>query len=836
MKKALIFFLAFLLMAYAIPPFVKAEKNEIDEVALWNAVKPLETTVTFLNTGAHPDDERSDLLAYLSRGLGVKTASLIANRGEGGQNEIGKELGNGLGIIRTYEMKAAAKVTGVKAYHLSQTTSDPIYDFGFSKTPEETLAKWGEQLTYERLIRFIRTYKPDIVMPSFRNDRTQHGHHRTMTILSERAFKDAADPAVFPEQLREGLTTWQIKKLYLSAESKETATTSLEIGMVDPVYQMTYPQLGEESRFLHKSQGMGSKIPAEPRKVYLELAKSVQQTPSDSLFKGIPYNLAEWAGRLPSSQPKLKVALQNVQKRLDRIVDAYPHTTKIAKESHTAMKEINAILKQIKSAKLDADLKVNLENKLAIKLDQLSEASYEAANLDITVHFDSDMANRGSTRKAEVKLVNNGKENLKETKVALKVPQGWKQPKEISVKALKPGESFQTTVSVGIPKDAAYYHPYQEPAVSAEVAYTLNGIQNIHNHQLEGTFAVLPEVSVEMSPESTMLNTQALGQPISVQVNVKNYAEKGGQAAVSLNTPQGWKSEPGIQNVSFNGKLKEKQLTFKVTPPDTVKEGTVNVSAQAKMDGKLFTTNIQEINYDHIGKLYQLKDSSLKISAFPLTVPKGLKVGYIDSGFDTVADSLKEAGFTIEKISESELPTADLAQYDSIIVGIRAYLSRKDLVANNKRLLDYVKNGGHVVMQYHKPGDAWDENASAPYRLKIGNPSIEYRVTDEQAKVTMLHPESQLFNYPNAITEKDWDGWIQERGLYFPMAWDSHYETMVRMGDPGEEPFDSGILKADYGKGTYIYTSLVFYRQIQDQVPGAYRIFANLISYGTNGK
>jgi len=274
-KKFFLGLLSTLLVVSLLPFSGSAAKAQEPDVDLWNAVKPLETTVTFLNTGAHPDDERSDFLAYLSRGLGVKTSSLIANRGEGGQNEIGDELGNGLGIIRSREMIEAAKITGVKAYHLSETTSDAIYDFGFSKSPEDTLAQWGEDLTYERLIRFIRTYQPDIIMPSFRNVPSQHGHHRAIEILSERAFKDAANPAIYPEQLKEGLSVWQVKKLYLPAETKEQTETSIEIGMIDPIYQMSYPQLGEQSRFMHKSQGMGNNIPVAPRQVNLELLFSV---------------------------------------------------------------------------------------------------------------------------------------------------------------------------------------------------------------------------------------------------------------------------------------------------------------------------------------------------------------------------------------------------------------------------------------------------------------------------------------------------------------------------------------------------------------------------------
>lgn len=245
MKKFWSIVLIILLVVSFFPLSGIAQEESEHDKELWNAVNPLNTTVTFLNSGAHPDDERSDLLAYLSRGLGVKTSSLIANRGEGGQNEIGSELGNALGIIRSNEMIEASKITGVKAYHLSETTSDAIYDFGFSKSPEETLEKWGKEETYKRLIKFIRTHQPDVVMPSFRNVESQHGHHRAMTLLSGKAFEDAADPTVFPEQLEEGLSTWQVKKLYLPAESEDTSTTSIEIGDYDPIYGMSYPQLGD---------------------------------------------------------------------------------------------------------------------------------------------------------------------------------------------------------------------------------------------------------------------------------------------------------------------------------------------------------------------------------------------------------------------------------------------------------------------------------------------------------------------------------------------------------------------------------------------------------------
>src|SRR5699024_1205679 len=344
-------------------------KNDQD-VDLWNVVNPLNTTVTFLNTGAHPDDERSDLLAYLSRGLGVKTSSLIANRGEGGQNEIGSELGDGLGIIRSNEMVEAADITGVKAYHLSETTSDSIYDFGFSKSPEETLEKWDADITYERFIRFLREYQPDIVMPSFRDVENQHGHHRAMTILSERAYEDAADPDVYPEHFDEGLSPWQMTKLYLHAESEDTATTSSELGHFDPLYVMSYPQIGEPPRYWHKRHGMGNDVPVAPRQFHLELVGHSVDDNGD-FFSGIPYDFHDWADLVTNQGSSNQ--LSKLQRKLDTLVDAYPNRDDIYPEAHQALKDIKNVTNKQENSNLDANLKHDLMHKLEIKEDQLNE-------------------------------------------------------------------------------------------------------------------------------------------------------------------------------------------------------------------------------------------------------------------------------------------------------------------------------------------------------------------------------------------------------------------------------------------------------------------------------
>ncbi|HEY4554680.1 MAG TPA: NEW3 domain-containing protein [Bacillaceae bacterium] len=803
-----------------------------EDVDLWNVVKPLETTVTFVNTGAHPDDERSDFLAYLSRGLGVKTASLIANRGEGGQNEIGQELGNALGIIRSREMVEAAKITNVKAYHLSEDLSDDIYDFGFSKTPEETLEKWGEEVTYERLIRFIRTYQPDIVMPSFRDVDSQHGHHRTITILSERAFKDAADPSVFPDQLKEGLSAWQVKKLYLPAASAQSADTSIEIGMFDPVYGMTYPQLGEQSRYMHKSQGMGQDIPAAPRQVHLELVSSAVDTKgSTEFFAGVPYDLEEWAQNVGQRHNDVKVHLTKLQRKLDSILAAYPDRSDVFVKSQSALKDVRHLAKKVEKSKLDAALKQDLLHKLSIKDEQLQEASFVASGLEVEMAADNHILTQGSETQVTVTLKNNGKQHLKKAAASLLVPEGWNVVSGSKAADLKPGETARLVFTVSVPDDAELYNAYKEPLIKADVTYESAGTAVHQEAELDETAAVLPDVGFTLNPEDIVVNTANVQNDMPVNVKVKNYLDGANKAVVTLNVPDGWTVAPASIEVDFDGQLEEKEVTFTVSPPENLGESDFHFIAEAAANGKTFDSTVQEISYDHIGTFYYLYPAKVNGVAFELLTDPNVKIGYVESGFDKVADYLSNAGLPVIKLNEADLANGDLSQFDTIVIGIRAYLSRADLLANNARLNKYVEDGGHLVVQYHKPGDNWDANATAPFPLTLGNPSIRWRVTDENAKVTVLKPESPLFNYPNTITDKDWDHWIQERGLYFPMAWDNRYETFVSMADPNEAPFDGGILMARHGKGTYLYTNLVFYRQIQGQVPGGYRIFTNLISY-----
>ena len=810
-------------------PTVRAQHDSSDP-ELWKVVKPLDTIVSFMNTGAHPDDERSALLAYMSLGKGVRTSSVIANRGEGGQNEIGHELGNGLGIVRTRELEEASKVTNVDLFLLSRTLNDKIYDFGFSKSPEETLEKWGEEVTYERLIRIIREQRPDILFPSFRDVPSQHGHHRAISRLTVRAFRDAADPTVFPQHFEEGLEPWQPQKLYLPGTDDEESLR-FNIGVVDPVYKKTYPQLGEDSRYLHKSQGMGRDLPVEDYFVSLYLQDSVVGFGhEETIFDNLPYDFVEYGEQIESEDWKEK--LVELQSRLDEVIDAYPDKEDVLQKSQAALGDVRQLIAEADedTDSLPQAQRVDLTSRLKVKEEQLQKVSVKSSGVEVALTATNGQLTRGTTADVTLTIQNRGSETLSNVQIEPIVPSGWDVSDPPSLSSISPGETATAPMTVTVDPESEYFHPYQPPVVQANVRYTLKGApieQNIHP---DDTIAVLPDFGLNITPEGAVFSTEKKGQKIAVDVHVTNYVDGPNEGRVELDVPDGWEVQPQSAQVSFAAQGESEKRSFVVYPTDDSSAGHYTLKAVVHHADGEFSTQVQPIDYDHIGSSYWLKDSEFNVAAFPLQTKDRLKVGYVDSGFDQVGQALRQAGVDVEFLDRDDLTSGDLSQYDTIVVGIRAYLSREDLLEHNDRLLEYVRYGGNVVMQYHTPASNWSQDLP-PYPIQLGTPSISWRVTDETAPVTILEPEHPLFQGPNTITADDFNGWVQERGLYFPSSWDDAYTPLLSMSDPGEEPMDGGLLVADYGAGSYIFSSLVWYRQIQSLVPGGYRMFVNLISY-----
>ncbi|KMJ57740.1 hypothetical protein AB685_12855 [Bacillus sp. LL01] len=814
---------------------------------LWKVVNPLNTTTSFLNTGAHPDDERSNLLAYMSLGKGVRTGSLIANRGEGGQNQIGLELGNGLGIIRSEELIEASAVTNVDLIILSENLSDPIYDFGFSKSPDETLEEWGEEVVYERLIRKIREYRPEIVFPSFLNVDSQHGHHRAINVLTLNAFEDAANPEIFPEHKEEGLTPWQIKKMYLPAQTVSGAswqvsnnyqqgvagqTVSIEVGNeIDEVYGKTYAQLGEDSRYLHKSQGMGRDLPVQPIYVNLELVKSISEIPGeeDTIFDGLDFNFEDTAKRLTKKDNQVRGSLLKVQKALDKVVNQYPSRAGTFVESHKALAEVSKTINHVEKSRIDSRLKDDLLFKLQVKKDQLNKVSQVASELAVTVEVENPTLTKGGETAVQITASNNGDKTIQDIILELNTPESWHVSDGGEKKNLKPGEQVSASFTVEVPENAAYFHPYEKSTITGQVTYKQQKESASFNVQPNTTVAVLPDVSVDLHPDQIAINQLDVPETVEVEMMLTNYVNGPSEAIPSLELPLGWSATSSQEVVNFEEQGEIQNVTFTVTPGNAIPEA-FDVTGVVEVDNESFRTTVQPITYNHIRDQYYPYEAVSKGISFELTIPEGLKVGYIDSGFDQIADYLKEIGMDITKLSNEEIASEDLSQYDSIVLGIRAY-RKEGLPELSDKLKEYVEQGGHVVAQYHTPNDSFNGDVHPPYPITIGTPSIRWRVTDQNAEITVQNPEHPLFNYPNEIETADWTNWVQERALYFPSAWDDQYETFISMADPGEEPFTSGILMAEYGEGTYMYTNLVWYRQIQGQVSGGYRIFTNLISY-----
>lgn len=822
-----------------------AAAEERAAIALWNALVPLKSVNTFMNTGAHPDDERSSILAYVSRGLGARVVSVIANRGEGGQNAIGKEVDAALGVIRSRELEEASKVTGVELVILSSELRDSIYDFGFSKTPEETLAQWGHDRTLERLVRVIRTYRPDVILPSFLNSHGQHGHHRAMTVLTEEAIRAAADPNAFPEHLKEGLRPWQVKKMYLPADAGEggvyadtqslPVTLSLPVGEYDPMLGLSYAQLGEESRSYHKSQGQGTFVPEGPLAANLHLHLATVPVPDkeQSLFDGLPKTVRDLA-YMAYHDLILHFSLLEAQAAIDEALAAYPNRVKVADAVTQALAAVRKARARLAAGVpgMDEERRSDIDFRLSVKEQQLQEAARQAALLVTRLEAASYELSRGGSTTFTLTAFRGGPVPVKGLTLDLVAPAGWKVERVDGPTAatdLAYNQAVKATFKVTVPEDAPYFHPYRPLGLYGVVRYETAAGPVTVQVRPQALVAVLPDVSLAPAPDGLVYNLEEPGKTLEFKVAATNLKAGAAQTTLRVEAPEGWTVTPQQVPLSFTKKGEVQTVTFRVTPPANTAANRYVLGLRAEGAAQSAET-VRTIQYPHIGRTYMVLPAQVEVQAFPVKVQAGLKVGYVDGGLDRVPEALRQLGVNVRLLTPEDLASGDLSQYDTIVIGVRAYRTRPDLVANNGRLLEYVRAGGNLVVQYHQPGDNWNPRTLPPYYLKIGSPSFNWRVTDENSPVEYLQPDHPLLNRPNRITADDWKGWVKDRGLYFAAEWAPEYTPLLAMNDPGEPPHKGILLTAQYGKGRYTFTSLILYYQLEQRVPGAYRIFANLIS------
>ncbi|HEY1239225.1 MAG TPA: PIG-L family deacetylase [Bryobacteraceae bacterium] len=839
---------------------VQGQANLSGTAEIEESLRKLNELGSVLMIAAHPDDERTGVLAYFARGRHMRTAYLSATRGEGGQNLIGAEQGAQLGLIRTQELLAARRIDGAQQFFTR------AIDFGFTRTPEEALQMWGHDRILSDMVWVIRRYRPDVVILCFTGTpRDGHGQHQASAILGREAFQAAADPARFPEQLQYA-QPWQARRLAQASfnfgagpgpgsggppggagaggrggrggrggarnadpprEPAKPIGSPLETdtGAYNPILGYSYEQIAGMSRSMHRSQGMGNL--GRVGEVDSEFTIIGGDAASKDLFDGID---TSW-NRL-SGGAAIGAILADASRAFD---PARPE---------------NIIPSLTKARPLIAALSDPLAR---IKLEELDDLLAQCAGLWIDAQAREPETVPGSYLSVTTTVINRSRANVKLDAARLEgvfnedlpvepVQLGYNQTNALtSTRRIPPAEPYSQPYWLEQPPTgSAYTVPDQRligladtpPILRVSLRLSVDGapfevtrpVEYRYADRVEGArirpIAVVPPVALEV-PNAVAMFPAAAERKVAVTIKGNTGDAKG---EVRLDVPAGWKVIP--KSMPFHvGALGElEQVFFDVTPPAA--DSAAPVRAVATTDGREITSGMQVISYSHIPTQILLPPSTGRFVRADIKVTAH-KIGYIMGAGDDMPDALRELGLEVTLLSSTDLEQGDLSRFDAIVAGVRAYNVRADVRASQRRLLDYVSNGGTYIVQYNTGDNSLNVG---PYPI-TEPPGNRYRVTVEDAPVTLPHPDSRLLQYPNHINPKDFEGWVQERGVYFASKWDPKYETVMASKDPDEEePLAGGQLWTHYGKGVYIFTAYSWFRQLPAGVPGAYRMFANLLS------
>jgi LmbE family N-acetylglucosaminyl deacetylase len=881
--------------AGAAPGYVDPLPQDTGTAGLKQELRKLQTTGRLMMVTAHPDDEDGGLLTLEARGKGVQTLLLTLTRGEGGQNKTGDTFSDELGILRTLELLAADRYYGV------EQRFSRVADFGYSKTPEETFQKWGgHDVPLADMVRVIREFRPDVLIARFSGtDRDGHGHHQASAILTKEAFRAAADPNRFPEQIKAGLQPWQPKKLYIgnvcgfgaSTCADENYTVKLNTGEEDPVLGMSYSQFAIEGLRHQESQGLGDlKIPSGPRYAFYKLEDSVLPNTKDAnghekdLFDGIDTSLAGLAGTVnPASAGKIRDAAAKIDAAAEKSANADSESivaplvsaldllngdanvagktpeqrtalVKIEDKEAQAREAINLALgidfkASVVSPAASADHKpmpaISPSQELAIKT-TFHNGSQHPLQLDAIV-LDGVVTDHGAAiddrgNKSPVAPGQNYEHTFQ-----LRLPENIpftqpgfhrNDPQRDSIYTIDQPQSMNTpfislppaiakatfeVVGVGGSKSGAGLTTANLPEISSPVAVAVPDVPGVPR---KVRLAVVPAFSVVIDPGNQVVPT-SVTSPIKVSVKVSSNLEGARTGTVRLQAPLDSKISPLQQSVSFSHRGDDKTLTFQFSP-SSMKQGDVKLRAVLSNGNMNYSESYTLVTREDLGSFYYFEPAVQHISMVDVQVPKDLKVGYVMGAGDDIASLLREVGMNVTLIPADKLAIENLAQYGTIVLGVRAYDTQKELVANNQKLLDFVSNGGTLIVQNNNSISDFNSEHLTPYPAELSRA----RVSVEEAPVQILAPDDPIFHYPNQISEKDFDGWVQERGLYFMDKWDEHFKPLLSCHDPNEPDQKGGLLVAKYGKGTYIFTGYAFFRQLPADVPGAIRLFVNLVSAG----
>jgi LmbE family N-acetylglucosaminyl deacetylase len=799
---------------------------------IFESVQKLNFLGAVLYIAAHPDDENTRLISYMSNHVKARTAYLSLTRGDGGQNLIGSEIRELLGVIRTQELLAARRIDG------GEQLFTRANDFGFSKHPDETLAIWNKEAVLSDVVLAIRKFQPDIIINRFdhRTPGSTHGHHTSSAMLSVEAFDLANNKSAYPDLLKYA-DVWQPKRLffntnswfYRSQEDFDKADKSnmitFDIGTYYPLKGVSNNEIASLASSQHLSQGFGRLSQRGTQSEYIEFLKGEPLNNNENIFEDIDTSWNRIKGgkaigdilyavenNFNFRDPSIHIPqLMEAYKLLQNIENAHWKTQKT--------QELKSIIEMCAGLYLEASA-----NDPSSTLNQTIKISIEAlnrSNQNVLLESISQGDQEVITKNLELK--NNDSETF-DTDYFISAKENYTSPYWLTNKGTLGMYEVENKQLIGLPETPRnVLINFNLKINNTPITFTKDVIYRYSKPdkgELYNPFEIIPEVSAKIT-ETVIIFENDKQRDITVKVKAGRDNLEG---FVEVNHPNDWNVFPEKQKVFMAHKGEEQTVTFTVIPPKNQSEGYI--SPIVHVGDKDYTKELIEINYTHIPFQTVLLPSESKIVRLDIKM-KGENIGYIAGAGDVVPESLQQIGYNVLTIKPEDISTETLSRFDAVVVGIRAYNTVENLDYKQQLLFDFVASGGNMIVQYNT-SRGLKVDKLAPFDIKLSSD----RVTDENAEVRFLNPEHELLNYPNKITQKDFEGWTQERGLYFPSSWSNEFTPILSMNDKNETPKDGSLLVAKYGKGYYIYTGLSFFREFPEGVSGAYRLFANMLSIG----
>lgn len=880
--------IAMLACLFAVPLRAAAQGNDeippnLGAAGLYQALLELKSTAKVMHIVAHPDDEDGAMLTYCARGLGAQTMLFSVTRGEGGANLISKHSFDELGILRTLEHAESAKYYGVDVRYSSAA------DYGYSKTLEEAVKHWGgDERVLKELVEEVRRFTPDIIVSRFRGDaRDGHGHHQFAGLLAMQAFEAAAKADRFPDPL---LEPWQPQKLYANniqpdsrSEDQHAWTLAVPTGEFNPVLGRSYAQVARHGLGFQRSQGFtGHDGPAGESVSYYRLIRTTlpnyapqsEQSFLDGLDTSIA-GLSKFAGDSPPDW--LVTGLKEIQSCVDRAWATYDprQLDAVAPALIDGAKAAQTLIDEMERTKISTEVGLTLAARVIEKEEQFNVALRRSLGIDFDMVATAvtDQGNAvsdnprvelkdmvpGQAIQVTLRVVHRGR-------IPVEIVSGTISPvaeeesgvKQLQIKAtpLEYNKAWTTTVQVRLPEDisptrpAWRRHSIAEPFYDHDDSHLTDGVarpqgrvilsvnglemgfwrllQTRYHHpeygELKQPLEVVPRISVAVENANAII-VRGQRQHV-VNVSVRNGAIEGSEGKLALVVPAGWRSEPAEQLFSLTRADEAISLRFRIQVPETFGDAPVTIKAVAICAGQEYTEGYEEVTARDLGRAHSFRHAEQRLRAVDVKIPQGLRVGYVMGTGDEIPAALAQLGVATTLLNDAELTNGDLSRFDTIMIGIRAYAVRAGLVAATPRLLEYAHGGGTLVVHYQTP--EFDRNYG-PYSYTMGRNPEE--VSEEDAKVTILRPDHPLMTSPNHISEKDFDGWFEQRGSKFLQSWDDRYEPLLECHDQDQPKQLGGLLFARHGKGAYIYSAYALYRQLPLGTPGAYRLLANQVAF-----